>query len=52
MNVFILSFGEINHSPHENILTIALTNIHYLYTVARLSRWQLLVYTSYILTAV
>ena len=41
MNVFIraivriFSFGEglieINFSPHENILTIVLINIHYLY---------------------
>ena len=26
--------GAINRSPHENILTIALINIHYLYDVA------------------
>ena len=25
--------GTINLSPHENILTIALTNIHYLYNL-------------------
>jgi hypothetical protein len=25
--------GTFHLSPHENILTIALTNIHYLYTV-------------------
>ena len=40
MNVFIramvriFSFGETFHlSPHENTLTIALINIHYLYNI-------------------
>ena len=29
--------GTINFTPHENILTIALINIHYLYTIKSLS---------------
>ena len=33
MNVFIRAIVTINLSPHENILTIALINIHYLYTM-------------------
>ena len=31
------SNGKINLSPHENILSIALINIHYLYTIQSLS---------------
>ena len=32
---FIVPFNEAiaNVSPHENVLTIALINIHYLYTI-------------------
>ena len=36
--------GTFHLSPHENILTIALINIHYLYTVMDDSSYRLIFY--------
>ena len=40
-NSAIASLNRTFHlSPHENILTIALINIHYLYTILNYRRWR------------